>query len=409
MIPDNRQARSQISLPDCLMSGLAIFGLKYPSLLQFDQNKAEEPLAHNLNKLYLVNQVPSDTYLRERLDEVDPHHIRKAFKKIFSLLQRGKHLEQFSYIDGHYLVSVDGTGYFNSKKVHCDLCCVKNHRDGSQSYYHNMLGAVLVHPGYKEVIPLPPEPIEKQDGKSKNDCEQNAAIRMLNNIRREHPHLKMIVIEDSLSATGPHIQLLKNLNMRFILGAKQYANDFRFFDKELIQEYSFIDEFGVKHEYKFINDVRLNSANLKLKVNFLDYYETSPKGEIRHFTWVTDLPLNQTTVHKIMKGGRARWKIENETFNTLKNQGYHFEHNFGHGYKFLSTVFANLMLLAFLIDQVQQLCCKLFQSALAAAKSKINFWEKVRTFALNFAINSWADLYSIIAKKKRVYLKFDTT
>ncbi len=409
LIPDNRQTRSQISLSDCLMSGLAIFGLKYPSLLQFEQGKVEESLACNLKNLYQINHSPSDTYLRERLDEVKPHHIRKPFKKIFSLLQRGKQLEQFAYLDGHYLVSLDGTGYFNSTKIHCNSCCVRIHRNGNKSYYHHMLGAVLIHPGYKEVIPLPPEPIEKQDGKSKNDCEQNAAIRMLNNIRREHPHLKMIIVEDSLSATGPHIQLLKGLNMRFIIGAKQYSNDFKFFDKELIHDYSFIDECGVKHEYKFINDVRLNAANLKLKVNFLDYHETSPKGEVRHFTWVTDLPLNKTTVHKIMKGGRARWKIENETFNTLKNQGYHFEHNFGHGYQYLSTIFANLMLLAFLIDQVQQLCCKLFQSALEESKSKCRFWEKVRTFALNFSINSWEDLYCIIAKTKRASLQLDTT
>lgn len=408
-IPDNLQARSQISLSDCLMSGLAIFGLKYPSLLQFDQKKIEPHLAHNLNKLYLIDQVPSDTYLRERLDEVDPIHIRKAFKKIFSLLQRGKHLEQFSYHDGHYLLSIDGTGYFNSTKVHCDLCCVKNHRNGTQSYYHYMLGAVLVHPGYKEVIPLPPEPIVKQDGKIKNDCEQNAAIRLLRHIRREHPHLKLIVVEDALFATAPHIQLLKELDMRFIIGAKHYASDFKIFDKELIQEYSFIDEFGFKHDYKFINDVRLNASNMKLKVNFLDYHETSPKGVVRHFTWTTDLHLSKATVHKIMRGGRARWKIENETFNTLKNQGYHFEHNFGHGYNYLSTIFANLMLLAFLIDQTQQLCCKLFQSALVEAKSKIVFWESVRAFALNFAIDSWEDIFGIIAKKKRVFLQFDST
>ena len=95
-IPDHRQTRSQISLTDCLMSGLAIFGLKYPSLLQFEQGKVEPSLACNLKTLYHINHPPSDTYLRERLDEIEPHHIRKAYKKIFSLLQRGKHLEQFS-------------------------------------------------------------------------------------------------------------------------------------------------------------------------------------------------------------------------------------------------------------------------------------------------------------------------
>ena len=67
-----------------------------------------------------------------------------------------------------------------------------------------------------------------------------------------------------------------------------------------------------------------------------------------------------------MRGGRARWKIENETFNTLKNQGYHFEHNYGHGKKNLPVVLAMVMLLAFfLVDQAQQRCCPLFQAARA--------------------------------------------
>ena len=66
------------------------------------------------------------------------------------------------------------------------------------------------------------------------------------------------------------------------------------------------------------------------------------------FSWVTDLELTAGSVEKVMRGGRARWKIENETFNTLKNQGYQLEHNFGHGQQHLSVVFAMLMLLAVL-------------------------------------------------------------
>ena len=79
-----------------------------------------------------------------------------------------------------------------------------------------------------------------------------------------------------------------------------------------------------------------------------------------------------------MKGGRSRWHIENETFNTLKNQGYHFEHNFGHGQQYLSSVFAYLMLLAFWVDQLQGLCCKLFQQAKAEMKSYVRLWERFR-------------------------------
>ena len=103
-----------------------------------------------------------------------------------------------------------------------------------------------------------------------------------------------------------------------------------------------------------------------------------------HFAWVTDLPIDDTNAMELMRAARARWRIENETFNTLKNQGYHFEHNFGHGHKHLATVFAYLMMLAFLIDQVQQRCCTLFAKAQTRAERPRYFWERVRALFLDF-------------------------
>ncbi len=121
-IPDPKSGTA-IPLSDHLMSGLAIFGLKYPSLLQFDHDRSEELTRSNLKSLYSIQQAPSDTYLRERLDEVDPVCLRKNYTQLLHLLQRGKGLEGFAYMDDHYLLSIDGTGYFSSAEVHCDQCC----------------------------------------------------------------------------------------------------------------------------------------------------------------------------------------------------------------------------------------------------------------------------------------------
>jgi len=129
-------------------------------------------------------------------------------------------------------------------------------------------------------------------------------------------------------------------------------------------------------------------------VNFLECWETSPKGKVQHFSWVTDFTLSNENIYQIMRGGRARWRIENETFNTLKNQGYHFEHNFGHGEKNLSTVMAHLMLLAFLMDQVQGFTCSMFQQAMIASKGKLRFWRRVRSVFTEMYVNSWDDMYS---------------
>ncbi len=81
------------------------------------------------------------------------------------------------------------------------------------------------------------------------------------------------------------------------------------------------------HKFRFINQVPLNASNQDLLVNFVEYWGTTPKKKALYFSWVTDIPVTESNVSEIMRGGRARWKIENETFNTLKNQGYHFEHN----------------------------------------------------------------------------------
>ena len=107
-------------------------------------------------------------------DEVDPRSLRACYRRLFAAPRRGKGLEGFACLDGHYLLSVDGTGHHSSKKVHCPNCCGKHHRDGTTTYYHMMLGAVLVHPEEREVFPLAPEPIAKSDGSRKNDCEAQA-------------------------------------------------------------------------------------------------------------------------------------------------------------------------------------------------------------------------------------------
>jgi hypothetical protein len=401
-----------IPILDHLMSGLAIFGLKYKSLLEFDHDRDKKTLQTNLKKLYGIQNIPSDTYLRERLDEVAPEQIRPLYKTILRLLQRGKVLENFQYLDDHYLLALDGTKYFSSKKIHCTQCGEIHHRNGTVTYQHQMLGAVLIHPDLKEVIPLSPEPIIKQDGNSKNDCERNSAKRFMEDLRREHPFLKLIITEDSLASNAPHIRQLIELNLKFILGAKPTDHKylFRYVAKSRhTKTYEFIDENNVQHKFRYSNDVPLNESNLDLKVNFLEYWEISPKGKTQHFSWVTDIYLKTTNLMKVMRGGRARWKIENETFNTLKNQGYNFEHNFGHGYKNLSTVFMHLMMLAFLMDQVQQLCCHLFQKALVVSKTKSRLWHKIRSCIDWIIISSWKLLYHAIIYEVSVEFRFDTS
>ncbi len=152
--PLGGKVKTTYSLVDCLMSGLAVFGLKCPSLLDFDEKRKDKCVCHNLKTLYGVEQAPCDTRLRERLDDVEPQRLRRAYKSGFRVAQRGKVLPLFEFLEGYYLVSNDGTGIFHSTSIHCENCSVKQHNDGTVSYNHHILISVLVHPEQSVVLPL---------------------------------------------------------------------------------------------------------------------------------------------------------------------------------------------------------------------------------------------------------------
>ena len=434
----------------------------------------------------MLQQTPCDTYMRERCDEADPGEVRKVYKTVLACVQRGKALEEFAYLNNHYLLPGDGTGFFTSNSVRCANCCVKHHNkchikfilnlpenishfkkntyllvknpkqtweiyyinhdkqkikidinaviglqdvlqnkprkslsssekelakqrvtsyyrmehpEEEVTYYHNMFCAAIVHPDKKIVLPFAPEPIMKTDGASKNDHERNASKRLYADARREHPHMKFIIVEDAIASNVPHLTDLKALNMRYIIGAKPGDHKFLFdlVKKSQCTEYSHQTEDGKTHRYRYINQVQLNNSHPDFKTNFVEYWETDKNGEVQHFSWITDITITDENVYHIMRGGRVNWRIENNTFNTLKNQDYHFSHNFGHGYKNLSTVFGMLMMLAFFVDQVQELSCHLFKKARANFKSRTSLWETIRNLFKQFFLLSWDDLFRGIA------------
>jgi hypothetical protein len=413
-IADRRPGKPDISLTDALMSAFALFSLKSPSLLAFDKERTEG----NLQRVYGIERVPCDTAMREILDPVEPECLRPLFQHVFGALQRGKALEDMVFVQDHYLLALDGTGYFSSTQIHCASCLETHHRGGTVTYRHQMLGAALIHPDKREVIALMPEPIVKQDGTAKNDCERTAAKRFITELRQDHPHFKVIVTEDSLSSNAPHLEELHAHNLHYILGVKEGDHAYLFAQVEAAEQegrVTYYDrddpETGLHHRFRFVSDVPLNASHTALRVNFLECWEWD-RDKVQHFSWITDLRLNNGTVYQRMRGGRARWRIGNETFNTLKNQGYHFEHNFGHGYEHLSVVFAVLMMLAFLVDQVQQLCCPLFQAVWAKLGSKRRLWERMRALFYDYALESMRHLFEALCyglKKTAPVLEWDSS
>jgi hypothetical protein len=203
-VPDHRSDGSKVTMADALLSGFAMVSLQCPSLLDYDKQRADA----NLKTIYGMQCPPCDSSMREGLDPLAPESLRPSFKAAFRQLQRGKALEEMVFFKGCYFLALDGTGYCSSKTIHCPSCLEKHHRDGSTPSSHQLLGAALMHPDRREVIPLRPAPIVKQDGTEKNECERNAAKRFMAKWRQDHPPLQFIVTEDGLSSNAPHSETL---------------------------------------------------------------------------------------------------------------------------------------------------------------------------------------------------------
>jgi hypothetical protein len=104
-------------------------------------------------------------------------------------------------------------------------------------------------------------------------------------------------------------------------------------------------------------------------------------------SWITDMDVTNENIGELVDLARARWKIENECFNNLKNRGYHLEHNFGHGEKLSFNIYL-LMLLAFLTHQIQEIADQLYQSARAFVYSKQKLWDKMTHLQKPLDINA---------------------
>ena len=216
----------------------------------------------------------------------------------------------------------------------------------------------------------------------------------------------LLAVLDGLYPNGPFIRLLKEHLMSFIIGIKEgyvLVQIDKLKEQNGLSVQEWVNEKGEKCVARYYNGLILNGQNQDIEVNYFEYEQFNTKGEqIFHNTWITDLTIDQENIQELVRIGRSRWKIENETFNTLKNQGYHLEHSYGHGKKNLTTNFMLLTFLAFLTDQIAQKLDNAFDRALKYCKTKKNLWEKVRQVFDLLPCMSMNVIYRFIAKEIKI-------
>jgi hypothetical protein len=392
---------------DIGMAAFSVFFMQSPSFLAHQRHFEEGHGRSNCGSLFGMAKIPTHNHIRDMLDPASPALLHPVFAETVDQLQRfDGGLDMFRRLDGHVLIALDGTQYHSSHKIHCENCSTRVKSKGGTEYYHSMLSATLVAPGHDKVIPLEPEFIIPQDGAEKQDCENGAAKRWLAAHGQRYAPLNPVYLGDDLFSRQPLCQAVLDAGGHFIFVCKPSSHS-------LIQEYLTgadvpVLEQTIKrgkqrftYRYRWLRDVPLRDGRDALTVNWFEIEIINPRGETTYRnSYVTDLPVGPDNVVELAACGRARWKIENEAFNVLKNNGYNLEHSFGHGKQNLSAILVSLNLLAFAIHTVCDIGDELWRNARTKLGPRYNFFSKLAAITTYLIFTSWEDLLLTLAFAK---------
>jgi len=403
-IADSRDSRRITwELPSVLMSAFAMLFFQHPSLLEYQRRMQQRTGRSNLERVFAVEKLPSDTQMREILDGVPTEPLRRVLPQTFEHMRRVGWTARFvTEVGGkkYYPTVLDGSEYFHSTQIHCPSCLRQRQANGETHYSHVVVGATVTRAGRHEILPLDAEEVGNTDGQQKQDCELTAAKRLVKRLRVEHRQLSLCIVGDDLYGHEPLIAELQALRLRFVLVAKP-TSPLALFAQLAAREQrgecirGTWEEGTGRHrrtfEYRSAADVPLTQSGT-VQVNFLEVWERHTDATVGyHNSWVTDLAVTPETVVAIVGIGRSRWKIENEQFNVQKNHGYEVEHNYGHGQQTLSMVFYLLNLLAFLAHKLLEFGDRLYQQC-RAGESRRGLWTLFRSAFYLIAFDTWEAL-----------------
>jgi hypothetical protein len=360
-LPDRRTGdNTQYSMADIALAAFSVFFTQCPSFLSYQLGMEQARGRNNARSLFQVGQIPSDNHIRQTLDPVAPQHLFSLFDDLHKAFAQAGLLEEMRAVECTRLIALDATWYFSSqsKNIHCPNCSCIQHTDGTTTHFHSAITPVIVSPGHSQVVPLRPEFITPQDGQVKQDCEINAAKRWLAAHATRYATGNDTLLGDDLYAHQPFCRqvLLHGFHFLFTCKPASHATLHQWVEGLEAGRQRHTLKLKLKGKsnrwehphYRWANGVPLTDSDDALKVNWCELTITDAEGTVRYRnSYITDWAISADNVAGRVAAGRARWKIENESNNVLKNRGYHLEHNFGHGKKPLSSLLATMNLLAF--------------------------------------------------------------
>jgi hypothetical protein len=404
--PDARQWRpDNLSMADVGMAAFSLFFMQSESFLSHQRRLQRGRNGCNCQTLFGMEKIPSDNHIRDLLDSAPPELLEPCFDQVLDEMRHNGGLRHFERLGGRVLIALDGSEYFCSEKRGCPRCLTRKRSNGKKENYHTLLAATLVAPGHNRVLPLMPELIAPQDGAEKQDCERNAAKRWMERHGAGMRDMRPVYLGDALFASPPMCQavLAQGGDFLFVCKEESHKTLYEYIHGAELRRHTVTERKGSgrarTHRYRWIEEVPLRDGKDALGVHWLgvEVLDTAGKATYRG-AFVTSLAIREENVAEIAACARARWKIENESFNVLKNHGYHMEHNFGHGKQYLAQLFVVMNLLAFAFHTVCDCVDEIWQQARAALGTRAGFFTDLHTITAYLLFPDWRSLCLAMAQ-----------
>jgi len=411
-LPDPRTGdNTQFEMADIALSAFAVFFTQCPSFLSFQQNMEQAQGRNNARSLFQVGRIPSDNHIRQTLDPVAPRHLFSLFDELHQAFEKDGLLQAMRAVQDTRLIALDATWYFSSqsKNIHCPNCSCLRHPDGTTTHFHSAITPVIVSPGHSQVVPLRPEFIVPQDGQVKQDCEINAAKRWLCAHAAGYATGNDTLLGDDLYAHQPFCRQVLLHGFHFLFTCKPASHAHLNSWIEGLQANGQLQALKLKlkgksnrwehHQYRWANGVPLTDSDDALKVNWCEVTITDANGAVRYRNaLITDWKITAGNVAGLVAAGRARWKIENEHNNVLKNRGYHLEHNFGHGKAQLASLLLTLNLLAFGLHTLLDLTDESYRLIRATVGARRKFFTHLEALTTYLYFETWERLMNFMMR-----------
>ena len=405
--PRRRVVDGNYSMADIGLAAFSLFFMQSESFLSYQRHLEQGHGTSNCRSLFGIAKIPTDNHIRVLLDDVAPEQLQPCFDQVLAELRHRDGLKVFQRLAGRTLIALDGTEYFCSQKLSCPEGSTRKRSNGKMEYCHQMLAATIVAPGHNRTLPLMPEFLAPQDGAEKQDCERNAAKRWLTTHGERVASLRPVYLGDALFSCQPLAEAVLATGADFLFVCKQdnHKTLYEFLQGAALEQRTETERKpgrrSLTYRYRWLNDVPLRDGKDALPVNWLGIRISDAAGKTTYDgAFVTSLPLTPDNVAESAACARARWKIENESFNVLKNNGYNLEHNFGHGKKYLAAIFATMNLLAFAFHTACDCVETLWQQARTAIGARTRFFQHLRTISAYVLFPSWFALIQTLSSGK---------